>query len=99
MAVTEFSFTVVSGTRDECMEEMDAITLQILQVIGGEPWLAIDDDVARQPLHNGPPITDNDFAYLGKKRMVFGGPSKLKPDTPLPEGVKPQHNDRMREEG
>ncbi len=92
MAVTNFSFQVIGDTRDKCIEEMDRVALDIMQVIGGSPWLTIDDDVQRRPMsHN--PAGEEDFHYHGSKRVIYQGAMKIR-DMPLPPGTEPQTNDR-----
>ena len=93
MAVTDFQFHVVAPNRDKCLSEMDAISLGIQQVIGGDPWMAVDDDVARRPLTNEPKNED-DFTYHGTKRMIYMGPATIRDMEGFPPGVTPQDVDK-----
>jgi hypothetical protein len=90
VAVTMFEFSVLSDKRDDVIREMDAIALQILQAVGGEPWVAVDDDVQRKPMSPNP-TSDDDFAYFGKRSMVFKGPMKFGDNSlPFHDGFRPQ---------
>lgn len=91
MAVTEFGFTVFAKTRNEATEEMDAITLQILQIVGGEPWVAFDDDVTRKATTPNP-VSEDDFYYVGRKRMFFKGPINIMEQLPFHDGFRPQED-------
>lgn len=92
MPVSEFSFTVVGETRDKVAAEMDEVTLRFLDQVGGEPWLAIDDDIQRQAMVNGQLVSDQQFSYVGRKRMLFRGPMNMHNMEPLTnrDGFRPQ---------
>ena len=93
MAVTDFQFNVVSGTRDKCIEEMDSISLQMLQIIGGNPWITVEDEITRQPM-TMPPQKEEDFVYKGTRHMLYQGPGYIRDNQPLPPHVTPQNNDK-----
>lgn len=92
MAVTDFTINVVAQTRDKCFDEMDRISFGILQVIGGDPWLTIDDDVNRRPKVQVP-REDDDFLYHGSRRLMYQGPAVITKGE-LPPNVTPQDVDK-----
>jgi hypothetical protein len=93
MAVTDFQFNIVSGSRDKCIAEMDDIALQITTAIGGDPWMTVEDEVTRQPM-TMPPQKEDDFIYKGTRHMIYQGPGFIRGNQPLPPDVTPQNNDK-----
>lgn len=98
MAVTDFTINVVAASRDACIAEMDDISLQIMQAVGGDPWLSVDDDVQRRAISNMPKGED-DFAYHGTRRMVFQGPMLNRSNDVMPPGMNPQKTEKEHPDG
>lgn len=92
MAVTDFTINVVSQTREKCFDEMDRVSFDVMQIIGGDPWLTIDDDVNRR-LKVQHPTVDEDFLYHGTRRIMYQGPAVVEKGE-LPPNVTPQHVDK-----
>ena len=94
MAVSYFEFNVVGNTREEVVDEMDRVSLDILQILGGAPWLTIDDDTTRIPKHQNQLKDEEDFAYKGTRKVVYQGPMIVGVGQGLPPGVERQNVDK-----
>lgn len=92
--VTEFAFKVVGRTRDECIEIADRAAHEFLSVVGGEPWIMLDDDWQRRSIGHGErPITladDQGFYYTGVRKYMFNGPFLGAAKYPTHDGWKTQ---------
>jgi len=73
--VTDILFMVQGRTRDECLAKADEVGNRILNMLGGEPWVMLDDDWQRVPPPNMSTLTDDQgFMYSGRRRYQFKGP-------------------------
>lgn len=91
MPVAEFSLEVRANTREKAIEEIDAISNRVLLDIGGEPWLAVDDDVQKTPIsQNAFQMGEDGFVFVAKKRYLYKGPSRIGPEIHHREGYQPQ---------
>lgn len=73
--VPQITFQVHARHRDPAIEYADRLGREILSLIGGEPWVMVDDDFKR--LHPMPPVTiadDQGFLYMGVRGYSFNGP-------------------------
>lgn len=98
MAVTEISFSVISPTRDECVAEMDKLAFDVQNMIGGDPWVLVDDDIQRRCLGANPLDADS-YAYFGSKKLAYTGPHHMRPSEGMPPGVSFQHTDKEKRGG
>lgn len=73
--ISTFSFIVQARTRDECIERMDELGLAVLEIVGGAPWVAVDDDIKKVHAAQYALSDDQGFAYQGERRYVFHGPA------------------------
>lgn len=75
VVVVEFSMLLHGRTRDACIAKADEISRGVLDLIGGEPWLMLDDDFTRvQPPERLTIVDDQGFVYLGRRKYHFQGP-------------------------
>lgn len=88
--VPQFTFTVIAETRDECLARMDELGRQVLDILGGAPWLKVDDDVkkAQSPYSLK---DDQGYVYVGTATYQFNGPLKSEVSVPTYEGFSVQH--------
>lgn len=88
--VASFQINVIAQTRDGCIEAMDRMSLEILQMIGGEPWVVTDDDIKKMQA-SGMLIADGQgFVYQGLRTNHFKGPFVDNDAQPMHDGFRPQ---------
>lgn len=75
--VSQFQVTGIGTSRDECIGVLDDVCNEILNNVGGAPWMMADDDIKRvQAAQVAPPLADEDgFLYLGVRTLVYRGPT------------------------
>lgn len=91
MAISEFSFQGQGTTRDATLMAADALAIDILDKIGGQPWVMVDDDVDRISAPGAALADDQGYLYVAKRRYVFAGPVKESPD--MKPGMQIQKGD------
>lgn len=89
--IPTITFRVNSRRRDSGIEFADNLGRNILDLIGGEPWVMLDDDWKK--VHPDTHVTvadDQGFMYVGVRSYHFGGPYLGTLEVQKHEGYKPQ---------
>lgn len=85
VAIAEFALQIQGTTRDETLMAADGLSIEVLDSIGGHPWIMVDDDITRNNGQGNHLADDQGYLYIAKRRYVFGGPVKDYP------GIRPGH--------
>lgn len=88
---TRISYNVAATTRDECIARMDELGLAFLDIVGGAPWVAIDDDFKK--VEPQEPVTladDQGYIYVGVRTYIFKGPNLKDLSQPTHPGFEVQ---------
>lgn len=88
--VASFQINVISQTREGCIDAMDRLSLEIMQLIGGEPWLTTDDDVKKIQTQGLLIADPNGYIYQGLRTNHFKGPFVDTEAQPTHDGFKCQ---------
>lgn len=89
--VAEFAFAVHGATRDATIAKADDVANRILSMLGGEPWVKVDDDFRRMFPPERLTITDDQgFMYQGAVRYQFKGPLVESVEVPSHDGYRVQ---------
>ena len=83
--ISEFSIQAQGTVRDETLLATDNLSIEVLDKIGGQPWIMVDDDISRNNAPGNRLADDQGYLYVAKRRYVFAGPVKEYPD------MKPGH--------
>lgn len=83
--IAEFAIAIQGTNRDETIQVADNLCIEMLDKVGGFPWVMVDDDWTRTHAPGSVLADDHGFLYTGKRRYVFHGPVKEMPD------MKPGH--------
>lgn len=97
MAVVSFQIECFANTREAVNEELDRLSLDILNLVGGAPWLTIDDDTTRIAKHQNALKDNDDFAYKAVRKVAYQGPMVIGEGQGLPPGVERQNIDKDKE--
>jgi hypothetical protein len=92
MTLTQFQFTVLGESRSGVIDEMDQLEHYLLEMRGGEPWLATSDDIVKVRIEGIPLSHQNAFMYKGIKECVFIGPQVIE-NHPYMDGFRPQKDE------
>jgi hypothetical protein len=99
LPVAEFSLEVRANSRESAIEEIDRLSNDVLALVGGTPWLAVDDDVQKVPItQEAWQIGDDGFVFVAKKRYIYKGPSKIGPETHFHDMYHPQKTEEGRDD-
>lgn len=75
VVVPEFILAFQSRYRDPGIMYADELAAEVMSLIGGEPWIMVDDDWKRlQPPERLTVTDDQGFLYQGLRRYQFAGP-------------------------
>ena len=69
-----FSFSVLADTRDACLEKMDNTGREVLDLLGGVPWVQSDDDIKKVSA-TSTIRDDQGMCYVGTATYQFRGPA------------------------
>lgn len=78
--VAEIALQTQGTSRDDVLGHTDRLAIDILNNIGGHPWIMMDDDITRNHGPGSHLADDQGFLYICKRRYVFGGPTKEGPE-------------------
>lgn len=91
--ISEFAFVVTSRTRDSGVALADDIATHMLDKLGGEPWLMVDDDWKKLwPQDKFTVLDDQGAMYSGQRRYVFKGPFVGTHDLQEHDGFRTQNH-------
>lgn len=91
IVVPEFGFVVHGRHREPTISWADDLGNQIMQAVGGEPWIMLDDDWKRtMPSERFTICDDQVFMYQGIRRYIFRGPLVGSTETPTHDGFRVQ---------
>lgn len=92
IVVPEFQVAVHGRLRDKSISFADGLCNSIIDLIGGEPWVMVDDDWTRMaPKEPLTIVDDQGFMYQGRRRYIFGGPFVGGINTQMHDGYRTQH--------
>lgn len=72
--IGEIALSAQGNNRDDGLAFLDNLSLEIMDLVGGTPWVKVDDDVQRMLQAGHASVDEQGFLYVFKRRYMFQGP-------------------------
>lgn len=91
VAIVKFDMQAFGKNRDETLAYLDRVAAEIIDTIGGVPWMVVNDDIEKVQVPPGQNTLRDDqgFAYHCQRTVVFQGPL-MDGSLPVHEGYATQ---------